>query len=79
MSSTEELQVPSNGWGWMGREEKREGAHPHRFRDEGKKAQNKLHACAHKQMQKQNSTVYLCAHVRHTQPRVPSYPSPLHS
>jgi hypothetical protein len=50
MSSTEELQVPSNGWGWMGREEKREGAHPHRFRDEGKKAQNKLHACAHKQM-----------------------------
>lgn len=41
ISSTEELQVPSNGRGWMSREEEREGTHPQRFRDEGKKAQNR--------------------------------------
>lgn len=69
-------RYPAMGGGWMSREEEEKVPIPSGSGMRGKKARTELHAWAHKQMQKQNSTVYLCAHAEtHTSQR-PFIPFP---
>lgn len=81
VTSTEELQVPRDGWGWMG---KRWGKRKYpslvvqelKEEREGPKADPQ--AYAHKQMHMHIALHYLCAHTSHTHKHtsLPALPHP---